>query len=261
MQSLVKSEYMFEHFSRIANSYGNLRTTDEAPIQSIQDKLNSGKLQGADIGCGDGRYDLKLLQRMKKLFLYCIDNNPQMLKYLQLSLNEQNIRNFKTKQSISEQLPLYHNTMDCVLTFNAIHHFNIINFLNETSRVLKKEGLLFIYTRTRSQNSRNIWGKFFPHFTKKETRLYELDELKSIIDKIPCMHFDHIKYFKYERSSTIDRLAELAKNYHYSTFRFYTPDQLRKSIIEFKRKIVENYKDLENIRWHDENVMLVLKKK
>jgi hypothetical protein len=29
---------------------------------------------------------------------------------------------------------------------------------------LKGAGRLFIYTRLRSQNRRNIWGRFFPRF-------------------------------------------------------------------------------------------------
>ncbi|MFQ5704531.1 MAG: hypothetical protein ACE5HT_10975 [Gemmatimonadales bacterium] len=40
-------------------------------------------------------------------------------------------------------------------------------------RVLQPEGKLILYTRTPEQNQCTIWGKFFPHFAERETRLHE----------------------------------------------------------------------------------------
>jgi hypothetical protein len=59
------------------------------------------------------------------------------------------------------------NSLDAMVTFNAIHHFILSDFLGETSRVLQDNGHLFICTRLRSQNERDIWGRFFPNSVKK----------------------------------------------------------------------------------------------
>jgi hypothetical protein len=42
------------------------------------------------------------------------------------------------------------------------------------------------------------WGRFFPNFSEKETRLYELDEFKKILIKMPILELDSIEYFKYK---------------------------------------------------------------
>jgi ubiquinone/menaquinone biosynthesis C-methylase UbiE len=72
----------------------------------------------------------------------------------------------------AERIPLANSTLDCVFTFNAIHHFNIVAFLNEVTRILKKGGKTFVYTRLKAQNATNIWGMYFPSFLDKEKRLY-----------------------------------------------------------------------------------------
>ena len=45
----------------------------------------------------------------------------------------------------------------------------LIKFIHKAVEVIKKDGLIFIYTRTRSQNACNIWGQYFPFFCEKET--------------------------------------------------------------------------------------------
>ena len=80
------------------------------------------------------------------------------------------------------------------MSFNAIHHFSLQNFLKESSRVLKNNGKLFIYTRLRDQNARTIWGMHFPLFDKKENRLYELDEIKSVFEKDPNLNINTVSF-------------------------------------------------------------------
>lgn len=261
MEKSVFDDCMSEHFAKIAEKYLELRTTDEKPIQFIKNILNQDEINAADIGCGDGRYDMKLFQYLNhRLFLYCIDSNNQMLEQLKKRLSQFNIRNFKTRHAIASKLPLYKNTIDCVFTFNAIHHFNISEFLNEVSRVLKNDGRLFIYTRTRSQNKQNIWGRYFPLFGQKETRLYEMDEFEAILENIGGMNIESVNFFKHKRISSIDRLVEKATNCHYSTFRLYSKNQFEKSLAKFKQRLQENFQDGENIQWCDENVMLIAQK-
>ena len=250
------------HFSKIAHQYRNLRTTDLEPILFVKKRLQKyPKVVIADIGCGAGRYDLKLFQYLgKKVFLYCIDANQEMLNHLKKFLIKNKIRNFKTIKSLSRKLPLKDNSLDCILTFNAIHHFKVPQFLRESSRSLKDGGYLFIYTRLRSQNRRNIWGKFFPLFDKKEKRLYELNELKNLLKKTPELKVESIEYFKYARLSSLERLIEQAQNNHYSTFFLYHKAEFEQSLERFKQNIRRKFKNLNKISWFDENVLLVVRK-
>jgi len=249
------------HFSKIAHRYRDLRTTDAEPVLFIKNKLQEySKIAGADVGCGAGRYDLKLFRYLgKKLFLYCIDVNKEMLKCLKKFLVEHKIRNFKTIKSFDRKIPLKDNFLNCIFTFNAIHHFKISQFLKESSRILKDGGYLFIYTRLRSQNRRNIWGKYFPLFNKKETRLYELNELRSLIRKTPKLKIETIEYFKYARLSSLDWLLEQAQSHHYSIFYLYTKKEFEVSLEKFKKIIQRKFKDPNKINWLDENILLVIR--
>ena len=250
------------HFSTIAPNYRKLRETELEPISYIGNELNKlPKVVAADIGCGSGRYSLKLFQYMgNKLHLFCIDCNKKMLEQLDEYLTRHNIKNFYIKHTLAKNIPLPDESLDGVVTFNAIHHFKIFTFFKEAKRVLKNGGYLFVYTRTRSQNGRNIWGKFFPLFCEKETRLYEIDELSNIIQKFPELKLQKIKIFKFKKSANLGSLLKLARNHHYSTFFLYSKREFKKSLEKFKENLQKHFTDLYNIIWFNENVLFVVRK-
>ncbi len=250
------------HFSRVAHKYEDLRTTDLEPILSIKKKLqNLTKIEATDVGCGTGRYDIKLFHHLgDKLHLTCIDYNRYMLDEATKNLKEHKIKNFKTIKAPAKDLPLVDNSLNTVFTFNAIHHFRFLDFLKEAFRILSDNGYLFIYTRLRSQNKRNIWGIDFPRFCEKEKRLYELNELEKILNKIADLKLESLEYFKYKRTTTLEWLITQAKNHHYSTFSLYNKKEFKESLKEFQENIARNFKNLDRITWHDENLMLVIRK-
>ncbi len=251
-----------QHFTRIASRYRQLRITDGAPVLFIKRKVrHRRRLIAADVGCGAGRYDLLLFQHLgKRLFLYCIDTNNNMLSELKKYLCNHRIDNFKTIRAEADKIPLADNSLDAIFTFNAIHHFDLLGFLANCSRVLKNRGYLFIYTRLRRQNRHNIWGKYFPSFYEKETRLYDLKWLKMAIRKTPGLNLESCQYFKYARLSSLNWLVEHACAHHYSTFTFYSQDEFQLAVKEFICNIQENFYDINQIRWFDENILLVIKK-
>ena len=214
----------------------------------------------ADIGCGDGRYSLELLNQLgDKCYLHCVDYNENMLKSLERYLVEQNTTNFCTRQGDASRLPLDNDSMDCIVTFNAIHHFDVPKFMSESLRSLKDDGRLFIYTRLRNQNSRSIWGEHFPLFVEMEDRLYELDELKSHIQNAD-MNIHSIRVFGYSRTTSLDRLVHQSQNNHYSTFALYDKETFDKSLKVFRQNIKDNFDNLEQIKWHDENILIEIRK-
>jgi len=254
-------EAISRHFSTIAQNYLRLRSTELEPIQFIQNELKDvPRIVSADIGCGCGRYSLKLIQHLgDRIFLYCIDNNKKMLSQLERYMMQHGISNFCLKRTCAEEIPLSRNSLNCIFTFNAIHHFKIFSFLKEAKRILARNGYLFIYTRTREQNSRNIWGNYFPLFCEKETRLYNIDELSNIIRIVPGFILKKIKLFKFRKKASIEKLLYLAKNHHYSTFYLYSRKEFENALKLFVRQIEQNFEDLNNITWYNENIMFVVR--
>jgi ubiquinone/menaquinone biosynthesis C-methylase UbiE len=253
---------MYHHFSNIAGKYRDLRKTDLEPISLIANKLQYlTHIEAADVGCGAGRYDLLLYRHLSdKLRLTCLDANPDMLRSLDEHLERHGVSNFTTICSRAESLPFQDNFLDCICTFNAIHHFNLPAFLSESARVIKIGGYLFIYTRLREQNRRNIWGKHFPQFNKKETRLYTMDAMKRYIEATPNLALESIVSFTYNRVSDLEQLIERAKSHHYSTFFLYSSEELGEAIEGFAKNIIGTFEDIQKINWFDENALFIIRK-
>ncbi len=253
---------MNDHFSRIASDYHHLRTTDTEPISLMAQKLDLlPSVKAADIGCGDGRYDQILCRELgRKLLLTCVDSNADMLRALDKNLREGGIGNYAAIQSAAEKLPLPDNSFDCIFTLNSVHHFDLARFVQQSTRVLKEGGYLFIYTRLRDQNKRNIWGAHFPDFIQKETRLYTLGAITKALDSVRGMWLQSIEYFKYGRLASLIELERKVRSHHYSTFFLYTLDELEKAIDQFRDNINRVYQDIQRIRWYDENVLFVARK-
>ena len=70
----TEKQKMYEHFSFVASTYGDMRTTDEKMIIYIAETLkHMDNIVAADIGCGEGRYDVLLFKHLKNLHLTCVD--------------------------------------------------------------------------------------------------------------------------------------------------------------------------------------------
>ncbi len=263
MAELIKTQKdMLDHFSQVASAYRYLRTTDLLPIMFIKDILDGrGGLQAADIGCGAGRYCLKFLKHLGIGHLTCIDNNESMLRQTSNYLKAAGVANFKTILALAEEVPLVADSVDCIFTFNTIHHFDCLRFFKNTADVVREGGHIFIYTRLRNQNTKNIWGQYFPLFCEKEDRLYEQGELERMIKRVKCLTIEYIRYFRYLRVASINRLIELARRAHYSTFSLYGEDELATAIKGFRDNLKRHFDDLKQIEWFDENTLLVLRKR
>jgi len=253
---------MYSHFSRVASVYRQIRSTDVEPIAFIGETLKGlPEVKAADVGCGAGRYDLLLFQHLNNLHLTCIDINESMLQQVSDYLTCHGITNCKTIKADAYDIPLEDNSMDCIFTFNAIHHFDFVQFIEKSAKVIKEDGRIFIYTRLRSQNANSIWGQYFPLFSETETRLYELDEVKRWIKSVDSLKLEIAKPFKYKRNFTMEQLLEKVKKRHYSTFSLYEEAELNVALKTFQENMRRKFKDTTRIYWFDENILLVLKKK
>ncbi len=251
------------HFQKIAPIYGSLRTTDIEPVMYIVRRLKSLVFVNAlDIGCGMGRYTTLLCKHLKNRMssIYVIDYNDKMLEQLNQCFAQESVQASGIIRGSAMHLPIRCGSLNSIFTFNAIHHFALEKFLLEAARVLQDGGYLFVYTRLRSQNSRNIWGRFFPSFSSKETRLYEADELKNAVDKIPSMELKKMRTFEFNRKSNLERLCTQAMSHHYSTFDLYSRVDFKLALKQFQKNLLDYFNDPRDIQWVDENILLVLKK-
>lgn len=249
------------HFSRIAETYRQLRTTDEAPIRFIRDKLDGlASITAADFGSGEGRYDLLLFRYLPNLRLTCVDSNEGMLAELSRYLSAHGITDFRTVAARVEDADLEAASFDCVFSFNAVHHFHFPTFLDKAARAIRQGGRIFVYTRTPGQNARTIWGRFFPDFAAKETRLHTLADMKSRVAAAAGLEFVEVKRFRYARGATLERLVGQARSRHYSTFSLYAPEAFETALQGFEENVRREFADPDHVGWHDENIMLMVER-
>ena len=152
----------------------------------------------------------------------------------------------------AEQLPLRAASLDLVTAFNCVHHFDLGRFLAAVARVLRPGGQLFIYTRTPQQNARTIWGRYFPGFTEHEQRLHSQAAIRDAVRRTDGLTMVATQTFQHPRSSTAERLGAQAQGRHYSTFSFYTPQELRAAIATFLARLPSP-----EVSWVDEHLLVV----
>jgi len=254
-----------DHYARVAEVYRSLRNTDSEPVIYVKEMVGkkSGEIKAADVGAGAGRYARLFFEYLGKdeLFLYCYDTNEFMLESLEEYLNENGISNYATKIAMAQELPVKDRALDAVFCFNAIHFFNTPKFLLECARVLRKGAFLFIYTRTKAQRMKTVWGKHFPLFSEKESELYKTKGLPLEIEKTPGLELEETKIFKLKRKNSLDELVDRARSKHYSTFYLYESEEFEKYLGEFKKSVGESYADISRIEWTDEKTMYTVTRK
>src|SRR5438093_1101790 len=222
-----------DHFERVAAVYEALRTTDEAPVRAIRQLLPDRPVTGLDVGCGTGRYS-RLLRGLLPdgSLLAASDVSAAMLTQL-TAANRGHARGVVPLLAAAEELPLRTASLDLVTAFNCVHHFDLGRFLAAAARVLAPGGQLFIYTRTRQQNGRTIWGRYFPGFTEHEQRLHSQAAIRDAVRRTDGLTMVATQTFQHPRTSTAERLGAQAQGRHYSTLSFYTPQELRAAIATF----------------------------
>ncbi len=249
-----------DYYKRLASRYRSLRMTDGEPVDFICEQLaGTGKIEAADMGCGVGRYAKLILENFgERIFLNCFDTNEYMLNQLDSYLKSEGLSNFSARIADARGVPLKNSSLDAVFSFNSVHHIGVLGLLREISRILKTGGRIFIYTRSRTQNDRTIWGRYFPLYRRKESRLYEPEEFEFKVEKFPEFEIESAKTFIYERVNSQKDLAEKASERAYSVFHFYEPEEFDRAFGKFKQSLKEHFDG--DVEWEDEKIMYVLRK-
>ena len=254
---MVTAIDMSRHFTEVSSVYRDLRTTDPEPVAHIARELQvSARVKGADIGSGEGRYDLLLFQAIPRLRLTCIDANAAMLGQAAALLSGEGFDAFEIRRARVEDLALEPGAYDFVCSFNAVHHFDFPDFLRTARGGLADGGHLFVYTRLPEHNARGIWGRCFPGFREKETRLFELGDMRRWIERTDGLVYLSATCFRYLRRASLERLVEQARSRHYSTFSLYRRDEFEDALAGFEANLRRRFGDPDALEWHDENILI-----
>ena len=249
---------MTDHFAAVAGNYNLIRTTDPEPVARIADALRPIQpFRAADLGCGAGRYSRLLVEALPGTRIFCVDASPEMCAQARLVLPGRAIVAHRDAEAfLGEVWP----PLEAIFCMNAVHHLGLYRLLKAARRPTRPGARLFIYTRTRSQNARSVWGRHFPGFADTETRLYEEDEIRESVRTAGGWRLAGMQAFAFPRAASIARLVFLARSKHYSTFALYSPAELDWAVEEFGRNLRAAYPDPENVTWEDANLLVTLER-
>jgi len=246
ISSSINRRQTEQHFAVVAARYQSLRDTDHEPVRHIRDHFPDRRLVGLDVGAGTGRYTQLLVEQLDgRASILAADLSHPMLRTLQQHVPTGDV----AVRCESERLPIRDGAVDFVTTFNAVHHFELDRFVEEVARVLAPNGHLFVYTRTPQQNAQSIWGRAFPGFTSRETRLHDEATLCHALSRLGTVHSSS---FSFSRRATPARLTERVRGCFYSTFALYEPDELETAL----RRFLQTIGGRDEVCWQDHNLLV-----
>ena len=255
-----------DHFAKVSARYRMLRDLDLGAVRIISDVVARAVDPGrpvrlVDVATGSGRYldavsDFLGSALAMTVVPIGLDLSPSMLTRGHIGDGHAGLRARHLVGTV-ESLPFRSSSCDVMTCFNAVHHFNLARFAGEASRVLTPTGQLVIYTRTPGQNRRTIWGRHFPEFATRETRLHRVNDIQAALQATGAFGSVRAQTVAWMVTTSLSRLVEQATHYHYSTFRLYSDDALRAGIDTFRQRVRQAFSDVTHIT-HDNDHVLVI---
>ena len=255
-----------DHFAKVSTRYRTLRELDLGAVRIIGNVVARAADPGrpvrlVDVATGSGRYLDAVSQFLgsalaTKVVPIGLDLSPPMLTQARICNGHAGLRALHLVGAV-ETLPFRASSCDVMTCFNAVHHFDLARFAGEASRVLAPSGQLVVYTRTPEQNRRTIWGRHFPEFATRETRLYGVSDVRAALRATGAFGSVRAQTVTWAVTTSLSRLVEQATHYHYSTFRLYSDDALRAAIDIFRQRVRQAFRDVTHVT-HDNDHVLVI---
>ena len=255
-----------DHFAQVSAQYRTLRELDLDAVRLISEVVARGADPGRpvrllDVATGSGRYLDAVSQCLAatlalEVVPIGLDLSPAMLTQARIRNRHTGLRARHLVGSV-ETLPFRTSSCDVMTCFNAVHHVDLARFAGEASRVLTPSGQLVVYTRTPAQNRRTIWGHHFPEFATRETRLHDVEDLRSALQATGAFTSVRSQTVAWTVTTSLSRLVEQATHYHYSTFRLYADDALRAAIDTFRQRVRQAFRDVTRITYDNDHVLVM----
>ena len=145
----------------------------------INDKIINKNTVVLDIGCGSGRWDYYLADKVR--FIEAIDPSNAVFVASQMLKNKDNVR--ITQASVSN-IPFNDESFDFIMSLGVLHHIpNTKQAIADAVKKLKKGGYFFVYLYYDLDN-RNIFYKFLFKFSNIIRLL--ISTLPSTIKRFVC---------------------------------------------------------------------------
>jgi ubiquinone/menaquinone biosynthesis C-methylase UbiE len=253
-----------KHFATLAPVYREVRDLDTEAIYRVAEIVQTAAPDASsvtilDIGAGTGRYTEAVLAGARpprrSLTVTC-DASFEML-YSTMRVRRARLLPIRHVSGLAEDLPFAAQSIDMVLSFNAVHHFDLTRFLAELARVLRRGGVSVLYTRTPEQNRATVWGRYFPHFAERENRLRSADEWDAALHASPGFTSVRLVTLPWIIQTSLSRLVHQALTGHYSTFDFYTAQEFEDALQMFKRRLHAHFEDSFSMTVQNDHLLVV----
>ena len=247
-------EAVRRHFSEVAGVYGAVRMTDVEPVRDLVALLPAGAQAGLEVGCGTGRYTELLLEHLAAgSSMVGVDACFEMMQVLRRTVSP--TAAIRLVCGDAGALPLPDGALDFVACFNAVHHFDLNAFFEASTRQIPPGGHVFVYTRTLEQNARSIWGRRFPGFSAKETRLFRRDRLEGAVADTAGLELVGVQEYRFARRVALHVLEARVQAHAYSTFSLYGEAELTEALGCFMASLRPG-----DVEWTDENTLVIARR-
>jgi SAM-dependent methyltransferase len=228
--------------------------TDVEPVHDLVSLLSAGALRGLEVGCGTGRYTELLLKQMGSgSSIVAVDACLEMIQVLRRTVRSSTA--IRPVCGDAAALPLREGALDFVACFNAVHHLPLDAFFEASTRQVRPGGHVFVYTRTLEQNARSIWGRRFPGFNDKESRLFRRDGLERAVAATAGLELLGVREYRFARRAAVDVLEARVRARAYSTFSLYGEAELTEALEGFVASLRPGEVD-----WTDENTLVIARR-
>jgi SAM-dependent methyltransferase len=235
----------------VADVYGAVRMTDIEPVRDLVALLPAGALRGLEVGCGTGRYTELLLEHLAAgSSMVGVDACFEMIQVLRRTVSADAAIRLVCGDAAA--LPLPDGALDFVACFNAVHHLDLNAFFEAATRQVPPGGHVFVYTRTMEQNARSIWGRRFPGFSDKETRLFQRDRLERAVADTAGLELLGVQEYHFARRIAVGVLEARVQAHAYSTFSLYGEAELTEALECFLASLRPG-----EVEWTDENTLVI----
>lgn len=133
------------YFDSIAEDWNVIRSEyfEEKLKYKVLSKLDIKDKVCADLGCGTGF--ISLILSMDSSIVFSVDSSKNMLQVLKNTYSKGNIKNIYPIKGTMEDIPLFDDSIDVVVTNMALHHVVEAELgIKEMYRILKEDGEVLI---------------------------------------------------------------------------------------------------------------------
>ena len=178
----MKTKNILREYERLSTVYDRkwsryLQATLDKAIEYCS--LN-GQEDVLDVACGTGELEKKLINAYPNLKITGCDISSDMLRVARDKLSGYN--NLSFIECSADKIPLEDSSKDIIVCCNSFHFFKEPkNVLNECSRILRKNGRIFILDWCRDFWVCRLLESLKNNFDKAHQRIYTVNELTSLL--------------------------------------------------------------------------------